>query len=235
MNTISPLYLEFTEIYLDERAFMDHAASRQYLDGYAKIMNPAAFYRVPKTYRFGTPTQNLIDTILEPVLKDTPVSMVSNGKLFDKNVVASTVVSDSGHHDGNAVPFTQSVFMSFDIQSDKPDEIANLFSPTFVECCTFFVSFLHPLSADGSVTRIMCIVHLSACDIWRSSLRNSLNLMRTVRAEVTCQWHGYEEDSKFLAITTELQGLVGQLFISDPKYTVGYVSHPKSPLLQEMN
>ena len=33
---VHPVMLEFTEVYLDEPAFMAHASSREYLDGYGK-------------------------------------------------------------------------------------------------------------------------------------------------------------------------------------------------------
>jgi hypothetical protein len=52
-----PVAVEFTEIYLDERAFMEHAGS-------------SLHFSTPITIRLGTPPANLIEKILEPVLKE---------------------------------------------------------------------------------------------------------------------------------------------------------------------
>jgi hypothetical protein len=64
-----PVALEFTEVYLDERAFMEHAGSRDYLDGYGVVMHPALHYRPPRTFRLGTPAPSLA-ALLEPILHD---------------------------------------------------------------------------------------------------------------------------------------------------------------------
>ncbi len=37
---VAPVSAEMTEVYLDERAFMEHAGSKDYLDSYGRVMNP---------------------------------------------------------------------------------------------------------------------------------------------------------------------------------------------------
>jgi hypothetical protein len=41
---VHPVILEFTEVYLDEPAFMAHASSREYLDGYGKNTSLFSYY-----------------------------------------------------------------------------------------------------------------------------------------------------------------------------------------------
>jgi hypothetical protein len=67
--------VEFTEVYLDEAAFMEHSASRDYMDGYGVVMRPGLQLRPPRTLRWGTPTAMLIDKILDPILKATPLTL----------------------------------------------------------------------------------------------------------------------------------------------------------------
>jgi hypothetical protein len=43
-SIVHPVILEFTEVYLDEPAFMAHASSREYLDGYGKNTSLFSYY-----------------------------------------------------------------------------------------------------------------------------------------------------------------------------------------------
>lgn len=220
-NKIQPVYLEFTEAYLDERAFMEHAASRQYLDGYAVVMNPAAFYRTPVTYRLGTPTQNLIDTILEPVLKDTPLSMIPNGHLFNQ-VPTSKEVSLGVH-----------LFISLDVAGTNANEVASQFTKEFVTRCSLFVAFEHPLRSEESVVRVMCVVGLSCWSEWFPAFQTSADGVTIHRGEI-CGHPSNDngiEDTTFSALCDAMRNVVGQLFITDAAHVAGYARHPKANLV----
>ncbi|RHY23581.1 hypothetical protein DYB32_009131, partial [Aphanomyces invadans] len=65
--------VEFTEIYLDERAFMLHCGSKDYLDAYGIVTRPGLSLRPPVTTRIGSPSLNVVDKILEPILHETVV------------------------------------------------------------------------------------------------------------------------------------------------------------------
>lgn len=71
-----PVAVEFTEVYLDERAFMEHAGSKDYLKAYGLVMSPALMNRPPTTLRFGTPRASMIEKILEPVLKEVVMPLL---------------------------------------------------------------------------------------------------------------------------------------------------------------
>eukprot|EP00292_Cryptomonas_paramecium_P011635 CAMPEP_0113719592 /NCGR_PEP_ID=MMETSP0038_2-20120614/35920_1 /TAXON_ID=2898 /ORGANISM="Cryptomonas paramecium" /LENGTH=316 /DNA_ID=CAMNT_0000648021 /DNA_START=89 /DNA_END=1036 /DNA_ORIENTATION=+ /assembly_acc=CAM_ASM_000170 len=69
LQAARPVAVEFTELYLDERAFMEHAGSRDYLEAYGQVISPAMQGRAPVTVRLGTPVASVVDKILEPMLK----------------------------------------------------------------------------------------------------------------------------------------------------------------------
>ena len=65
----APVMLECTEIYLDERSFYEHAGSKDYLQAYGEVMTPG-LQNNQITIRLGTPTDDIVDKILEPMLKE---------------------------------------------------------------------------------------------------------------------------------------------------------------------
>eukprot|EP00455_Lapot_gusevi_P040657 TRINITY_DN4619_c0_g1_i1.p1 TRINITY_DN4619_c0_g1~~TRINITY_DN4619_c0_g1_i1.p1 ORF type:complete len:340 (-),score=64.18 TRINITY_DN4619_c0_g1_i1:123-1142(-) len=134
-----PVALEFTEIYLDERAFMQHAGSRDYLDGHAVVMNPAMHYIVPSTVRLGTPPASLIESCLEPILRE---------------IVAPL---PEGCHVWRTPPMTDqnAMFLSLDVDSDSPASVAAALPSAFREHCTTCLVFAHPLRAG---LRVMCVL-----------------------------------------------------------------------------
>ncbi|UKZ74774.1 hypothetical protein TrVFT333_002444 [Trichoderma virens FT-333] len=64
----TPVMLEFTELYLDERAFYEHAGSKDYLDAYGEVMQPKLMNR-QATVCVGSPTAQIKEKILDPMLK----------------------------------------------------------------------------------------------------------------------------------------------------------------------
>jgi hypothetical protein len=63
-----PVVLDLTEVYLDTRAFVDHALSRDYQAAYGVLMQPHRNLAV-HTVVSGTPTAAVWDRVLEPSLK----------------------------------------------------------------------------------------------------------------------------------------------------------------------
>lgn len=150
---LHPVTLEFTEIYLDERAFMEHAGSRDYLDGYGIVMNPAMHNRTPQTIRLGTPSDNLIEKILEPILHENVVHLPEDCFIWRKPDIIPS--DDCG-----------SVFLSLDFSSNisSIDEssdmivasVSSRIPASFKAECTSCVSFLHALRER--TVRVMCVL-----------------------------------------------------------------------------
>lgn len=65
----TPVILEFTELYLDERSFYEHAGSKEYLEAYGEVMAPGLQNR-QTTIRLGNPSAEIRDRILAPMLKE---------------------------------------------------------------------------------------------------------------------------------------------------------------------
>jgi hypothetical protein len=63
-----PVVLDCTEIYLDNRAFSNHAMSKDYLNAYSTLMQPFRSLEV-HTVVAGTPTIGIWNRVLEPMLK----------------------------------------------------------------------------------------------------------------------------------------------------------------------
>ncbi|RHY23041.1 hypothetical protein DYB36_010811 [Aphanomyces astaci] len=73
-----PFVVEFTEIYLDERSFMLHCGSKDYLDAYGIVTKPGLSLRPPVTTRIGSPSSSIVEKILEPILHERVVAVGSN-------------------------------------------------------------------------------------------------------------------------------------------------------------
>lgn len=138
-----PVRVEFTEIYLDERAFMEHAGSRDYLDGYGVVMNPALHYTTPMTVRLGTPPASIVEKILEPILNENVAPLPEGCTVWQWP-------SSGSDGDGNAL------FMSLDVTDMGPEDVVSRVPSDFRDHCTTFVAFTHPLRAG--TTRIMCVL-----------------------------------------------------------------------------
>lgn len=63
-----PVVIDLTELYLDNRSFIDHVGSKDYMDGYSVLMSAHRSLQ-PYSSVTGTPTVNAWEKILEPVLK----------------------------------------------------------------------------------------------------------------------------------------------------------------------
>lgn len=128
-----PVALEFTEVYLDERAFMEHAGSPDYLKGYGLVMNPALLNRPATTLRFGTPNASITEKILEPILREQVMSLPSDYTVWQ------TPTSKSEY----------SYILSLDIISDSFPVLPDALKASLVWC----ICFPHP--HRDNVKRIM--------------------------------------------------------------------------------
>mmetsp|Transcript_1985 Transcript_1985/g.2840 ORF Transcript_1985/g.2840 Transcript_1985/m.2840 type:complete len:384 (+) Transcript_1985:334-1485(+) len=66
--SFNPVVVDLSEVYLDSRAFFEHAESKDYMEGYGELMKPSLSL-APFTIVLGTPEQSIRDSIIEPVLK----------------------------------------------------------------------------------------------------------------------------------------------------------------------
>ncbi len=201
-----PLAVEFTEVYLDERSFMEHAGSRDYLDNYGIIMSPGLYNRKPTTLRLGHPSQNLIDTILEPMLNEEVVSLDTYSTVWrkpNKN--------------------TDSHFLiSIDLTS-QPVEKGH-FLCQLKENCVWSVSFSHPIRPD--VFRVMAVI-----PSWRDltfDLFEELAKLHPVQGEI----HASRDDVASQIQDALTVAGVTSITINATK-SVGYILHEKAAHLND--
>lgn len=141
---VQPVAVEFTEVYLDEQAFMEHAGSREYLDGYAVVMNPALFFSVPSSYRAGTPPDNIVEKILDPVLRAEDIPLSEHCFVWRQPTAGS---SSSGP-----------AFLSLEVAGTDAGSVSASLDEFRARCCTLVV-FAHPMRE--AVVRIMCVLPAS--------------------------------------------------------------------------
>lgn len=171
-----PVAVEFTEVYLDEQAFMEHAGSKDYLAGYGKVMNPALFFKIPQTVRLGTPPAGIVEKILEPILKEIVCPAVDGAVVWKRptaplNAASGTDSADSasgadssdGDCSAGAPPlppsgWTDAVFLSldFDTADRDPSTVVSSLPESILTTCTTCVSFPHLLREN--TTRVMVVL-----------------------------------------------------------------------------
>ncbi|KDO20859.1 hypothetical protein SPRG_14090 [Saprolegnia parasitica CBS 223.65] len=134
----SPVWVEFTEVYLDERAFIEHAGSRDYLDAYGRIMDPACMLGAPTTMRLGDPVESVV-AILEPILKERVAPMDPRLSLW--RAPTST---------------ERPAFVSLDFATCDPAQVA--VPPLWAALCTTCVVFQHPV-CDGRTRLLSVLAH----------------------------------------------------------------------------
>jgi hypothetical protein len=203
-----PVAVEFTEVYLDEQSFMLHAASREYLDGYAVVMDPSLHYTVPKTIRFGTPPQTIVEGILEPILHETVHPVPS--RCFVWKALTALV---------EAAVALRPVFFSCHIQREENesttlDSIGERLSSAFFDSCSTCVVFQHPL-LEG-IVRLMCVFY----SIPPASLLLEVQALAPVAGEAHCA-----------SAPDELKAVLADCGLAqvevNPHEFVGYALHEK--------
>ncbi|KAL6054000.1 ABM domain-containing protein [Balamuthia mandrillaris] len=201
----SPVRVEFTEVYLDERAFMEHAGSRDYLDGHATVMNPALHYSVPVTIRMGNPTTYLVEGILEPVLNENVAPLIEGCSVWQPVKHGANVSAAS--------------FLSVDVDSCSPEEAMTRLQPSGIrDYCTTIVAFSHPLRP--STSRIMCVLPSLPP---QPVLDGFANELRPARGEV--HMNGDEDTVESARKALASSGL--EFVFVNAGMSVGYVLHER--------
>jgi GNAT superfamily N-acetyltransferase len=134
-----PVMLELTEVYLDERAFYEHAGSRDYLDAYGAVMQPGLMDR-QATVRLGTPTLDIADKILDPMLKAKCEPVPAGCHVWRAPGTAAA---------GNGV------FLSMDAAASA-DSVVRGLPVALRESSTTCLAFAHPF--DQQRTRVICVL-----------------------------------------------------------------------------
>jgi hypothetical protein len=201
----TPIALEFTEVYLDERAFMEHAGSRDYLENYGIVMSPGLYNRKPTTLRLGNPSQNLIDTVLEPMLHETVVSLDSYSTVWRKPERWSE------SHFLISIDLPSTSFETCDFPS-QPQEY-------FV----WSVHFAHPIRDE--VSRFMAVV--PSWNELTSKLFEKVALLRPLQGEI----HVANDDVAVpMQCALTAAGLTS--ITVNATRSVGYILHEKAADLQ---
>lgn len=205
-----PVIVECFELYLDERAFNEHAGSKDYLAAYGAVMKPGLQNR-QCTVRLGTPTSNLVEKILEPMLKEV-VAPVPSACTIWRRPVAS---------DHTAAILSLDVAVDLAAQ-DAVEAVAAKIPAGLRDRCTTCVAFLHPLRLK--TVRILCILS----SLPEQSVFRDFAALRPLRGEVYCE----EAVREAVRVTLEEAGLglVSSLNAAD---FVGYLIHERAPDLVE--
>jgi len=131
-------------------SFLGYFKHSDFVECLAVVMDPRSQYKVPRTMRIGNPTQNMIDTILEPVLKETAVA-IAGGSVWIRPAVSSQGTKDS-------------VFLTLDLTSpgtsideeEACELILQSLPSALRSCCTTCVALTHPLRSN--CVRVMLVL-----------------------------------------------------------------------------
>jgi hypothetical protein len=136
--------VECTEIYLDERAFMEHCGSHDYLESYGQVMKPGLQSRRPHTFRLGSPNASLVEKILDPILQEVVVPLEPGCFVWRRPSVAPVA----------PVCFSLDV----DAPASSADAVAVSLPDAFRALCTSCVTFPHPLREASATVRLLCVL-----------------------------------------------------------------------------
>jgi hypothetical protein len=129
--------------------FLGYFNHSDFVECLAVVMDPHSHYTIPRTMRIGSPTQNMIDTILEPVLKETAIA-TAGGSVWVRPAVGSLGAQDA-------------VFLTLDLTSpgtsideEQACELILQSLPLALRsCCTTCVALTHPLRSN--CVRVMLV------------------------------------------------------------------------------
>ena len=138
MRNKPSVMLEFTELYLDQRSFYEHAGSRDYLNAYGEVMMPGLQQR-QVTVRLGTPTAEIEEKILKPMLKERVQPIQAPCKLWTK----PEATCGSG------------ILLALDVSGDA-DQVTFSLPPKLCDESTTCVVLPHPFR-EGRV-RVLCVL-----------------------------------------------------------------------------
>ena len=130
-------------------SFLGYFNHSDFVECLAVVMDPHSHYTIPRTMRIGSPTQNMIDTILEPVLKETAVA-TAGGSVWVRPAVGSQGAQDA-------------VFLTLDLTSpgtsideeEACEMILQSLPLALRSCCTTCVALTHPFRSN--CVRVMLV------------------------------------------------------------------------------
>jgi hypothetical protein len=172
--------VELTEVYLDERAFVQHGGSRDFLDGHALVMNPALLGgRRPCTLQFGTPNDGIVERILEPVLQAVATPLEGDCRVWRPSAVVMTdpgIDSDDTSTSGSS-GVHHAVFLSLDAGSGiRPADATAALPTSFRESCSTLAIFEHPLRIG--TTRLLAVLPTPPTSAVLADVDQSLHIVR---------------------------------------------------------
>lgn len=135
-----PVVIDLTELYLDNRSFIDHVGSKDYMEGYSVLMSPHRSLQ-PYSAVTGTPTPGCWEKVLEPVLKarransrleGLTVRLHSQAATATTTSVSQTVSSSTSSTSTASIVASESslvdpyVFLEFDVPIPPVTESAQV-------------------------------------------------------------------------------------------------------------
>jgi hypothetical protein len=209
-----PVMLEFIEVYLDERSFMEHAGSRDFLDGHAVVMNPSLHYSIPRTLLLGTPPASLVDSILDPVLKAEAIPNATGSFVWRRAPAsAATAAGDA----------SATALVSIEMHCEDCNSLIPRLSPAALDPCSTVVAFPHPLRPG--VARLICVVSSLAGTV---EIAQELSKLQPIRGEIHLfNSHGDVKcDEAALISALAAVGLADIVQVNRTS-SVGYPLHPR--------
>lgn len=200
-----PVMLEFTELYLDERSFYEHAGSRDYLDAYGEVLSPGLQNRAV-TVRLGTPTDDIAEKILAPMLKEKVEPVPEDCTLWKR----LAVTDDAGG------------FLLAISAVGSTDEVVAKMPAALLEESSSNVAFPHPLSEER--VRVLCFLPSPP------SVETLLELSSTLQPagiEIHCR---ESRQSEIMSLVE--QASLETLVVIDTTGS-GYVVHQKADQVEE--
>lgn len=199
-----PVMVECTELYLDERAFYQHAGSRDYLAAYGTVMQPELMNTPARTVGLGTPPASVVERVLDPMLHQIAVPNGKGCVIWQCPKMTETAV-----------------FLSLDIPANgKANDILASLPPSLLERCSSLVSFPHPLRDDTA--RVLCVL----TSLPNPQLLACIAALNPVRGEA-------HVESGIAERLHDLLAQVGLGFVTvNATEAVGYVLHDKATCLQ---
>lgn len=203
----SSIILELTELYLDERCFYEHAGSRDYLDAYGDVMKPG-LQNTQATIRYGTPTSDIVDKILHPLLKEKPMPSLADCTLWRR---------PQRKHEASS-------FVSIDMAGMTAEEVAQKVPERLRAESTTCITFAHPLREKRF--RVLCVLSRAAeiSDLEELAMEQSCFGM-----EVRCSDEGEHQE---LARAAEEASLASSIFVTNTHQS-GYILHEKAHEVSE--
>lgn len=160
-----PVVIECTELYLGREAFYDHVGSTDYLDAYEGVMQPYLQNR-QCTFRFGDPAPDITEKILQPMLKETAISVTQSCCLWRSPLMDAK----------------NPTLLSLNFEQPEVDRAAvaraltDVLGDQYISC----ISFPHP--CHHGIMRLLCL----SLGLLTRSVLEKIGTLQVVSGEVFC-------------------------------------------------